>query len=189
MVKLIKFSAILCAAVGLALSSSANATPVSTVDIVRAGYGANEIVTIWGGGQEDRDVYAGVYMLDKSDGIYEGNIWLDGPIGAFCTELTELPPQTTLTYDVLPVRSGPVPFDFLGGPMGGKADYITELWGGMSGAMVHLAMLVSVLRVSMQILPTGCYTPWTARVRRLTCGFFPTTVHRTILQRFRSRQQ
>ena len=127
--KLVKMSAVFCAAVVLVLPCVAKSTPVSTIDIVSTGNGASEIVTIWGGGQDGLDVYGGVYMLDKTDGVCEGNIWPNGPIGAFCTELTENAPLTTLTYDVLPLESGPLPIDFLGGPMGGKADYIVELWG------------------------------------------------------------
>ena len=113
----------------MVLPCVAKSTPISTVDIVSTGNGANEVVTVWGGGLDGLDVYGGVYMLEKTGGTYEGNIWPDGPIAAFCAELTEDSPQSTLTYDVLPLEYGPVPTDFLGGPMGGKADYIVELWG------------------------------------------------------------
>jgi hypothetical protein len=108
----------------------ARALPVGTVDVVSTGNGASEVVSVWGGGQEGLDVYAGVYMLDKTDGTGEGKLWLDGPIGAFCTELSETVPMVTSKYDVIALEDGPVPTTFLGGPMGAaKADYIRELWG------------------------------------------------------------
>jgi len=130
MMKWVKTSVMFCAAVVLALPYAVDACPVSTVDIVHTDFGANDVLRIWGGGQEGLDVYGGVYMLDKTNGTGEGNIWPDGLIGALCTELTEMAPTSTLTYDVIMLENGPVPTSFLSGPMGAaKADYIRELWG------------------------------------------------------------
>lgn len=124
--KLTRISAIFFAAFLLVvLPHPARALPVSTVDIVSTGNGANEIISVWGGGLEGLDVYAGVYMLDKTGGTGEGKLWPDGPIGAFCSELSETVPEVTSKYDVFPLEGGPI-----GGAMGtAKADYIRELWG------------------------------------------------------------
>jgi len=126
----VKISAILFVGLILALPYTAQAYPVSTVDIVNTGYGANEIISVWGGGQEGLNVHAGVYTLDKTYGAGEGKLWSNGPIGGFCTELSELAPDSTLSYNVIELEGGPVPTSFLGGAMGSeKADYIRELWG------------------------------------------------------------
>ena len=130
MMKLVKTSMIFCAAIVLALPYAAEACPVSTVDVVHTGFGAHDTLKVSGGGYEGWDVYGGVYMLDKSGGSGEGDMWSDGLIGAFCTELTEMAPQTITKYDVIMMQDGPVPTDFLGGPMGAaKGEYIRELWG------------------------------------------------------------
>ena len=130
MLKLAKTLAISCAAAVLFLPCIAKATIVGSVEITNTGYGANTIVDVWGGGYSGTSVYAGVYMLDKTYGTGEGKLWYDGPIGAFCTELNELPPDSILKYNVITLEEGPIPTSFLGGPMGtAKADYIRELWG------------------------------------------------------------
>ena len=130
MMKLAKVSVIICAAAVLALPCAVQACPVSTVDAVYSDMGAHEVLEIWGGGYESWDVYGGVYMLDKSGGSGEGDTWPNGLIGAFCTELTEMAPETITAYDVIMLQDGPAPTDFLGGPMGAvKGEYISELWG------------------------------------------------------------
>jgi hypothetical protein len=130
MIKMVKVWVILCAVFVLVLPCFAIAMPVSTVDVVHSGFGANEAVTVWGGGLEDESVYGGVYMLNKTDGYNEGKIWPNGLIGAFCTELPQDAPETTLTYDVIGLEQGPRPITFLGQAMGTeKANYIRELWG------------------------------------------------------------
>ena len=132
MMKLVKTSVFFCVLLVLILSCPGQAMPISTgtVDIVATGTGASDIITLWGGGQDGVDMYAGVYMLEKTGGTGEGKIWSNGPIGGICTDLSELAPETTLTYDVITLEDGPVPTSFLGGPMGAvKADYIRELWG------------------------------------------------------------
>jgi len=126
MMNLTRISAIFCAAFFLVvLPCTSRAVPINTVNIVCTGNGANEIISVWGGGLDAVDVYAGVYMLDKTGGTGEGKIWPNGPIGAFCSELSEMAPEITTKYDVFPLEGGP-----LGCAMGAvKADYIRELWG------------------------------------------------------------
>ena len=131
MMKLAKPSTILfSAAVLLVLPCLASAYPLGTVEIVNTGNAASETVTIWGGGQEGLDVYAGVYTFKKTAGTGEGKLWDNGTISGFCTELNETVPQITSKYTVMALEDGPVPTSFLGGPMGeAKADYVRELWG------------------------------------------------------------
>jgi len=130
MKKLTKISAVFYAAVVLFFPCVTKATPVGTVDIAHVGYGANDVMQIWAGGQEGIYGYAGVYMLDKTYGTNEGKIWPDGPIGVTCIEWAELISSSTLTYDVVMPQDGPIPTTLLGGTMGlTKAKYLQELWG------------------------------------------------------------
>jgi hypothetical protein len=130
MLKLVKISAIFCAAVVLALPCAAKAAPLGTVDIAYTGQGAYDTVSVWAGGYEGITGNAGVYMLDKSGGTGEGTIWPNGPIGSFCIEWAELASSSTLTYKVIMPEDGPLPTSFLGSTMGvTKAKYIEELWG------------------------------------------------------------
>lgn len=104
------------------LPSAASAYPVDTVEVVNTSLGANELISVWGGGLDGsvEGVYAGVYNLEKTYGTGEGKIWADGLIGAFCAELSEPVPEITSKYSVVS----------LGDTFGtGKADYISELWG------------------------------------------------------------
>lgn len=113
------FSALLLLVV---LPYSANAYSVDTVGIVSTGLGANELISVWGGGIDGsvEGVYSGVYNLEKTYGTGEGKLWTDGTIGAFCAELSEPAPEITSKYSVVS----------LGDTYGaGKADYISELWG------------------------------------------------------------
>lgn len=128
--KIPKMATILCTALVLALPCVTNAVPVGTVDIVRDGLGANAEVEVWGGGQAGSVAYSGVYMLGKTAGSGEGDIWPDGQLGSFCMELNELAPDDTFTYDVVVLEEAPVPTTFLGGAIGAaKATYLCELWG------------------------------------------------------------
>lgn len=128
--KMVKVVTILCAAIVLALSCIAEATPVDTVDIVHTGFGASDIIKIWGGGHSALRGYGGVYMLNKTAGTGQGNFWPDGSVGTFCIELSEWTPDRTLTYDVVKLEEAPQPYSLLGGPMDAdKAEYISELWG------------------------------------------------------------
>jgi len=113
------FSAVLFLAV---LPCAANAYTVDTVEIVNTGVGANELISVWGGGIDGSvdSVYAGVYNLDKTSGTGEGKLWADGLIGAFCAELSEPVPEFTSKYSVISLQ------DAMGTA---KAGYISELWG------------------------------------------------------------
>ena len=104
------------------LPCAANAYTVDTVDVVSTGLGANELISVWGGGIDGsvEGVYAGVYNLDKTYGTGEGKLWTDGTIGAFCAELSEPAPETISKYSVISLE------DAYGTA---KAGYISELWG------------------------------------------------------------
>jgi hypothetical protein len=107
----------------------AKAAPVGTIDIEHTDYGARGLLRVWGGGLNGSYVTGGVYMLDKTDGTGEGTLWPNGPLGSFCIELTESPPKTAFTYDVVMPEEAHYPTDFLGGPIGSqKAGYLSELW-------------------------------------------------------------
>jgi len=104
------------------LPCAANAYTVDSVDVVSAGLGANELISVWGDGIDGSttSVYAGVYNLYKTSGSGEGKLWADGLIGAFCAELSEPAPTMTTKYSVAS----------LGDTFGTKkAGYISELWG------------------------------------------------------------
>lgn len=113
------FSAVFLLAV---LPYSANAYTVDSVEVVSSGLGANELISVWGGGIDGSvdSVYAGVYNLYKTSGTGEGKLWVDGQIGAFCAELSEPAPDVTSKYSV-------VSLDNAFGTA--KAGYISELWG------------------------------------------------------------
>lgn len=126
--KVTKIMTILCIAAVLTLPSlAAKASPVDTVDIVHSGYGGYGFVDVWGGGHNDVRFYGGVYMIDKTAGTGEGNIWPNGEIGSFCIELHQYAPDVTKTYEV--VLPEQVYNSFIGELLGTeKADYISELW-------------------------------------------------------------
>ena len=59
-----KISTFLLAALLLTiLSCTANAHLLNTVEMRNTGLGASRPMTVWGGGQDGTDVYAGVYMF------------------------------------------------------------------------------------------------------------------------------
>jgi hypothetical protein len=106
-------------------SCRANAHLLNTVEMVNTGVGASKSITVWGGGLDGVDGYAGAYMFDKTGGAGEGKLWSNGTISGFCVELSEPAPEITSKYDVISLQDGP-----FSGPMGAaKADYISELWG------------------------------------------------------------
>jgi hypothetical protein len=109
----------------------ASATPIyGTVTMSNTGYGAKDTMTIWGGGHSGLNVYAGVYMFDKTAGTDQGGLLNNGTIGGFCMDLSEYLGSSSLNYDVLMLEDGPRPTTFLGGPMGQqKAAFLAELWG------------------------------------------------------------
>jgi hypothetical protein len=116
----------LVATIALAFfACAANANLLSTVQMYNTGVGASNPMTVWGGGLEGVDVYAGAYMFDKTAGSGEGKLWSNGTISGFCVELSEPAPEITSKYDVISLEEGP-----FSGPMGtAKAGYISELWG------------------------------------------------------------
>jgi hypothetical protein len=94
-----------------------------------SGFGAVDVIQIWGGGRDGVYGYAGVYMFNKTASTGQGDYWPNGPIDGFCMDLSEDLLSGTLTYDVVMPAEGPVPTSFLSGPMGAqKADYLSELW-------------------------------------------------------------
>ena len=118
---------ILCVAISLALPCVAKAS-LGTVDIEHSGYGAKDVLNIWGAGYSGTSVNGGVYMLDKTGSTGQGNFWPNGQIGSFCMELNEDAPGSTLNYNV--VMPEDVYNSFLGSYIGTtKADYLSELWG------------------------------------------------------------
>lgn len=127
---LLKTSIIFCAAAVLVLPAIAEATTLDTVDISMTGFYASDIMHIWAGGYEGASIRAGVTMLEKTDSAYGGHLWPNGTLSGFCIELTELPSNDELTYNVLMPENGPQPTTFLGESMGyAKAHYVQELWG------------------------------------------------------------
>ena len=123
MMKSTRITALFSAALFLAiLPCAANAYTVDTVEIFSTGNGANELISVWGGGIDGsvEGVYAGIYNLYKTSGTGEGKIWPDGNIGAFCAELSESVPEMTSKYSVVSLK------DTFGTA---KAGYISELWG------------------------------------------------------------
>ena len=125
-----KISLFFCVAVALVLPNITHATTLGTVDISMTGFYANDLVQVWIGDNEGATTHAGVTTLVKSDSTYEGNLWSNGPISAFCIEFMESPTNDELRYNVLMPEDGPVPTSFLEGSMGyTKAKYIKELWG------------------------------------------------------------
>ena len=107
------------------LSCTANAHYLGTVEMWSTGVGASKPMTVWGGSRDGADVYAGVYMFEKTNGTREGKTWDNGTLSGFCVELGEPAPEINSKYRILPLDKGP-----LNGPMGtSKAKYISELWG------------------------------------------------------------
>jgi len=109
---------------------TANASPVGTVDIAYSGLNAVDTMTVWGGGHDGENIYAGEYTVNKTGGTGQGNLWANGNIGIFCIDLPEWASSNTLSYDVVKLDEGPVTNPLFGGPMGEqKADFLSELWG------------------------------------------------------------
>jgi hypothetical protein len=113
------------------LSAECIATPIyGTVTMNYSGLGAKDTMTIWGGGHTGLNVYAGVYMFNKTAGTDQGQSLANGYIGGFCMDLSEYIAPGSNTYDVIMPQDGPRPTTFLGSTMGAaKAAYLSELWG------------------------------------------------------------
>ncbi len=125
----ITIARIICLATVFAIPClAAQAAPSDSVKIEFTGHGANEIIDVWGGGQNGASVYSGVYTLDKDGGTGEGNIWPDGSLGTFCIELNQYVPTEQVKYDVKATEN--VYNSYLADYIGtDKASYISELWG------------------------------------------------------------
>ncbi len=91
----------LLAGILLALPYVANANPLGTIDINYNSSGAGGYIGIWGGGLNGASGFTGVYVLRKSGGTGQGELWEDGLIWTFCIELSETAPNYTKTYDVV----------------------------------------------------------------------------------------
>ena len=117
------------AGITLILSSLAQAC-ISTADVRHDGYGAGGLARLWGGGQNGDNVRIGVYMLYKSNGTGEGELWENGLIGTFCLELSEYAPNYTKTYEVVQPEEAQKPGTSPGVIIGSeKAEYLREAWG------------------------------------------------------------
>lgn len=129
--KLLEKSGLLCLSAVLFLPCFAHATILGTVDIVNAGYYANDTIIAFYDDQPGRILYGGVARFKKVGGTNEGKLWSNGDIGGFCIELAEARSTMPLTtYDVISPADGPRPESYLGGAMGEtKANYLRELWG------------------------------------------------------------
>lgn len=109
-----------CIALLLAMYSTAAATLSGTVDIEMDGYGAKGLMQVWAAGLEGLNTYGGVYILEKTDGTGDGQLWSDGPVAGFCLDLSQYAPNNTQTYGVLDA-------DVTIGQQ--KSAYLSELWG------------------------------------------------------------
>lgn len=107
------------------------ATPIyGSVTMSYTGTGASDVMKIWGGGRSGLNVYAGLYMFNKTAGTGEGQYLDNGSIGGFSMDLSEYIAGGSITYDVIKLQDGPRPTTFLGEPMGqAKAAYLAGLWG------------------------------------------------------------
>lgn len=122
-----KITLFCCVAVALVLPGITNATTLGTIDISMTGFYANDLVQVWVGDNAGATTHAGVSTLVKTDGSYEGNLWSNSTIGAFCIEYMESPSNEELTYNVLMPEDGLSSLDSSVGYT--KAKYIQELWG------------------------------------------------------------
>lgn len=112
----------------LFLPCLANATVLGTADLLYAGIGARDVVTVWGGTIEGTSMYAGTYMFQKINGTGQGDLWTNYDVlGTFSMGLTGQTPSNPIkTYDVIM----PANASFLGGELGlTKQKYLQELWG------------------------------------------------------------
>jgi hypothetical protein len=110
--------------VGIALTSTASATLLGTVNVQNHNNGLSDIATITGGGLSALTGYTGVYSWTNAGGTGLGT---QVPDWGFCIELTQEP--YTGWQDVIPLDEASLPAAY-GTPVGiNKANYIRELWG------------------------------------------------------------
>ncbi len=122
--------AIVLASVTLTLPSLTHAFVTGTIDVRHDGYGASDKAQLWGGGLNGENANVGVYLLNKSDGTGEGELWENGLIGTLCLELSEYAPSHTKTYDIVLPENAQKPGTSPGVIIGfEKAEYICEAWG------------------------------------------------------------
>jgi hypothetical protein len=110
--------------VGVALTSTANATLLGTVNLQNHTNGLSDQGTVWGAGLSGVTGYTGIYSWVNAGGTGLGT---QVPNWGFCIEL----PQSSYagTHDVVSLDVAPMPAQY-GTPMGAfKADRISELWG------------------------------------------------------------
>ncbi|MFA5252346.1 MAG: PEP-CTERM sorting domain-containing protein [Phycisphaerae bacterium] len=117
-------TACLAVIVGLALTSTASATVLGTVNVQNHNNSLSNTGTISGGGLSGLYVYTGIYSWTNEGGTDLGT---GVPNWGFCIELTQSPYNGW--QDVVPLDEAPLPALF-GTPMQiAKANYIRELWG------------------------------------------------------------
>jgi hypothetical protein len=110
--------------VGIALTSTASATILGTVNVQNHNNGLSDIGTVWGGGLSGLTGYTGVYSWTNAGGTGLGT---EVPNWGFCIELTQEP--YTGWQNVVPLNEASLPAAY-GTPVGTtKANYIRELWG------------------------------------------------------------
>jgi hypothetical protein len=106
-----------------------SATPVDSVTMTYTGYGAKDVMTVWGGGQSSLTINAGIFMFNKTASTGTGNLIDNGVLGGFCIDLSQYLATGSKTYEVIDVADGPKPTTILGSGMGAvKAAYLSELW-------------------------------------------------------------
>ena len=104
--------------IGIALTSTASATLLGTVNVQNHNNGLSDIGTIWGGGLSGLTGYTGVYSWTNAGGTGLGT---SVPNWGFCIELTQEP--YTGWQNVVPLNEASTPMGTT------KANYIRELWG------------------------------------------------------------
>ena len=106
--------------VGIALTSTASATLLGTVNVQNHNNALSDIGTVWGGGLSGLTGYTGVYSWTNAGGTGLGAMV---PNWGFCIELIQGPYNGW--QDVVPLNEASDST-----PMGTtKANYIRELWG------------------------------------------------------------
>jgi hypothetical protein len=121
-IRVMFFGAVVLA--GIALTSTASATLLGTVNIQNHNNGLSDIGTVWGGGLSALTGYTGVYSWTNAGGTGLGT---KVPNWGFCIELTQ--GAYNGWQDVIPLDEASLPAAY-GTPVGTiKADYIRELWG------------------------------------------------------------
>lgn len=110
--------------VGIALSSTASATLLGTLNVQNRNNNFSDIGTIWGGGRANLTCRTGVYSWTNTGSTGLGEY---APNWGFCIELSQSPRNGW--QDIVPLDEASLPAAY-GTPVGAnKANYIRELWG------------------------------------------------------------